>query len=276
MKESKETVFEADVHESKTNNAMAKAVVQEVGGNFELNYFSFVDVDSGFIYFSVPGVANVRTIGSLQYAIAKARGVDFEISNIKPIYNRGMGLIGNPKTHGFEKFGEMLDDPSVIRFTFLRDPVDRFAALYHSLLSINTKQTKPRTRIFEFLDMPLDEDISSLDLAELLLEEPELKQISPHLRSQRKMTAFDLVEYSFMGRHERWAQGFADVSLEIFGEPAAPFNPVGVIAADIEGLAVKPLISSDVRAIIKQAYAEDYEMLEEVEELFPDGFALES
>ncbi len=264
------------MHENKHKNAMANAVAEEVGGEFALNYFSFVDVGCGFIYFSVPGVANVRTIGSLQYAVAKARGVDFKITNIKPIYNRGAGLIGNPTTHGLEKFDEMLDDPSVTRFTFLRDPVDRFAAVYRSLLSINTKQAKPRTRIFEFLDMPLDENLSILDLAELLLEEPELKQISPHLRSQRKMTAFDLVDYSFVGRHERWAQGFSDISREIFGEPATPFNPVGVIVADIEGLTVKPLVGSDVLEIIKQAYAEDYEMLEEVAELFPDGFADEN
>jgi len=275
MKESKRDVFEADVHSIEANKTMAHAVANEVGGNFALNYFSFVDPDCGFIFFSIPGVANVRTIGSLQYAVAKARGVDFEIKSIKPIYNRKEGLIGNPKTHGFETFGKMLDDPGVIRFAFLRDPADRFAALYRNLLSINTKRTKPRERVFEFLNLSLDENLSALDLAELVIEEPGLKTASPHLRSQRQMAAFDLVDYSFIGRHERWEQGFSDVALEIFGEEVTPFNPVGVIAADIEGLAVKPLISNDVREAIRLAYAEDYEMLEEVDELFPDGFAVE-
>ncbi len=266
---------DSNMQDTKANNTMAYAVAKEVGGEFPLNYFSFVDPEFSFIYFSVPGVAHIRTIGSLQYAVAHARGEQFEIKNMKPIFDRDVGLIGNPRSLGFEQFGQMLDDPSVIRFTFLRDPADRFAALYQSLLSINNKRSNPRQKIFSFLDLPLDENLSMIDLAELVLEEPELKAAAPQLRSQRQMIAFELVDYSFIGHHETWETGFADVALEIFGEETELFNPVGVIAADIEGLVVKPLVSSELRAVIKEAYAEDYEMIEEVAELYPDGFLAE-
>lgn len=261
--------------DTKANNTMAYAIAREVGGEFPLNYFSFIDPENSFVYLATPGVAHLRTIGSLQYAVAQMNGDTFEIKNMKPIFNRDFGLIGNPKSHGYELFGQMLDDPSVIKFTFLRDPADRFAALYRSLLSIHTKRTNPRQKIFNFLGLKLEEDLSMIDLAELILEEPELMAVSPQLRTQRQMTAFELIDYNFIGRHETWETGFADVALEIFGEETELFNPVGVIANDVEGLNVKPLVSSDLRGIIKEVYAEDYDMLEEVEELYPDGFAQE-
>ena len=112
-----------------------------------------------------------------------------------------------------------------------------------------------------------------LDLAELLCEEEDLKPLLPHLRSQRHMAGFDLVDYNFIGRHETWEADFARVAHDIFGRNVERFDPVVSFNQDPEGVRLQTAVDAETRRALEMAYAEDYEMLEEVEALFPGGFA---
>ena len=258
---------------SRSQHPMAYAVTELLGGVEALNYFTHLQQDLGFVYFAVPAVANIRTIGSLNLATARAEGVEHEYRQMKQVYNRQAAIVPNPNMTGYSIFNEMLEDPEVIRMAFLRDPAERFAVIYRSMFSTNTLRSMPRQKVFDHLGVPITENLTMLDLAELVHEEPELKALSPQLRSQRQMLAFDLVDYSFIGRHERWDEDFSRISYDIFGREVEKFDPQLLFKVDPEGVGMKIELDDETRAAIELAYAEDYEMLEEVEELFPAGYA---
>ncbi len=253
--------------------SLAEAVTKMIGARARLNYFTYLDEDLGFIYFAVPMVANARTAGSLVKGVAQVDGYTFDIPNMKTIFNRKEGLIPNPAQVGFETFEQMLDDESVVKLAFVRDPVERFSAVYRNHFSINTKHGAQRVKLFEHLGMPLDENLSILDLAEVLTEEDGIYEVSPQLMLQRHMIAYDLVEYDFIGRHERWEEDFPKIAMEIFGCETPLFDPTETLNKDPEGTKLAANVNEETRRAIEVAYAQDYEMIAEIEELFPDGFA---
>lgn len=256
-------------------NTLADAVLQEVGTRWRVNQLVFLEEEIGFVYMAAPASANVRTIGSLQKGVAQVRGEALDLSGLTKVLNRDQCIIANPKALGFEVFNQMLEDESVIKFTFVRDPIKRFAAVYRNQFSMNMKNGAQRKKLFEFLGMPPEENLSMLDLAELMAEEEELKALTPQLMPQRKIVAFDLLEYDFIGRHEQWDDDFARISMEIFGCETPKFDPTKDLNIDPEGHKLFSLVDEETRAVLKEVYAVDFEMIEEIEELFPDGFAVE-
>ncbi|HIP23009.1 MAG TPA: hypothetical protein EYG79_05360 [Rhodobacteraceae bacterium] len=254
-------------------SSLADSVLRLVGSRWRVNQFTYLEEDIGFIYLAAPAAANIRTIGSLQKGVAHVRGEGFEINNLRKITNRDESLIANPKELGFDVFDQMLRDESVIKLAFVRDPVERFAAVYRNHFSINVKNGAQRVKLFAFLGMPLEENLTMLDLAELLNEEESLKDLSPPLMLQRSLIAFDLIDYQFIGRHERWREDYAHISMEVFGCETPTFDPVKDLNIDPEGQKLFSLVDEEIRAELEEAYAEDYEMIAEIEELFPDGFA---
>lgn len=255
------------------DSSLADAVLRLVGTRWRVNHFTYLDEDIGFVYLAAPAAANIRTIGSLQKGVAQVRGEGFEINNLRKVSNRDEGLIANPKELGFDVFDQMLRDESVIKLAFVRDPVERFAAVYRNHFSINVKNGAQRVKLYEFLGMPLDENLTMLDLAELLNEEADLKDLSPPLMLQRSLIAFDVIDYHFIGRHERWNDDYARISMEVFGCESPVFDPIKDLQTDPEGVKLFSLVDEETRAELEEAYAEDYEMIAEIEELFPDGFS---
>lgn len=255
--------------------SLADAVLRLIGSRWRVNQFTYLDEDIGFAYLSAPAAANIRTIGSLQKGVAQVRGEGFEINNLRKITNRDESLIANPKELGFDVFDQMLRDESVIKLAFVRDPVERFAAVYRNHFSMNVKNGAQRVKLFEFLGMPMEENLTMLDLAELINEEDDLKDLSPQLMLQRNLIAFDLIDYQFIGRHERWDEDYARISMEVFGCETPTFDPIKDLNIDPEGQKLFSLVDEETRAELEEAYAEDYDMIAEIEALFPDGFAAE-
>ncbi len=253
--------------------SISDAVTNMVGSRARLNYFTFLDEDLGFIYFSVPVVANVRTVGSLLKGMAHVEGQVFNLPNMKPIYDRNNSPLSKPGHVGFNAFGQMLEDESVIKFAFVRDPVERFSAVYRNQFSINTKQGAQRVKLFEHLGISLDENLSIIDLAEILTEEDGIYDISPQLMPQRRMIAYDLVDFDFIGKHARWEQDYPNIAMEIFGCETPLFDPMKELNIDPEGNNLFALVNDETRAAVRKAYAEDFEMIGEIEELFPHGFS---
>ena len=256
-------------------NSVSDALLQMLGDRFRVNYSTFLDEEIGFIYLSVPAVANFRTAGSLQMGIAHLQGAQISIEKPGQIFNRKLNIIDAPKDVGFDVFDHMLEDDSVIKFAFVRDPVERFATAYRNQLSINKKNSDNRHKVFEFLSISPEENLSMLDFAELLIEEDGLKDVLPLITPQRRLIAFDLLNYHFIGRHERWEEDYPRIAMEVFGCETPIFDPVKQLRVDPEGMNLFSLIDQETRSALQQAYKEDYDMLDEIDELFPDGFAIE-
>ncbi len=257
------------------HNRLADAVENMIGSRWRVNYGVFLEEEIGFLYIATPMAANIRTGGSLQKGVAQMRGEVWDIPTIQRVQNRETGLIANPKQAGFDVFNQMLEDDSIIKFAFVRDPVERFAAAFRSNFSINTKTSEQRLKLFDYLGMPLEENLSMLDLAELLSEEKGVKELLPQLAPQRSLIAYDLIKYDFIGSHEHWDEDYAKLAMEIFGCETPIFDPVKDLNFDPEGANLLANVDEETRAEIEEAYAEDYEMIDEIDELFPDGFAIE-
>jgi len=251
---------------------IAEAVINVVGTKWRMNKYTFLDEETGFVYFAAPAAANVRTNGSLQKGLVHLRGQRAELSSMKPLNNRDADVLNCPNDVGMDVFGEMLEDDSVIKFAFVRDPVERFAAIYRNQFSINTKHGAQRVKLFEHLGISLEENLPLVDLAEILTEEDGLYSVSPPLVPQRRMIAYDLVDFDFIGRHEQWETDFPAIAMEIFGCETPLFDPVKELNIDPEGTKLFSLVDEDTRMAVMATYAEDYEMLDEIKELFPDGF----
>ena len=116
---------------------------------------------------------------------------------------------------------------------------------------------------------------AGLSMAKLLSEEKGLKNLLPLLMPQRSLIAYDLIKYDFIGSHERWDEDYAKLAMEVFGCETPIFDPVKDLNFDPEGANLLANVDEETRAEIEEAYAEDYEMIEEIEELFPDGFSEE-
>ena len=255
-----------------SKTALAEAVRDMVGGDTALNYFTYISEELGFIYFSVPGVANFRTVGSLNLAVAETLELEYTLSKMTQIFNRNQRIIKSPEQEGFDIFDHMLEDVDVMKLMFVRDPAERFAINYRNSLSINTKQSVPREKLFGYLGISVEENLSMLDLAELLCEEQEIKTLIPQLRSQRQMTAFDLVDYSFVGHHNNWEEDYKRIAQETFGYETPIFDPIRTFNKDPEGTAFNVQVDQDTKAALAEAYREDYEMIDEIKETFPTGF----
>jgi len=63
--------------------------------------------------------------------------------------------------------------------------------------------------------------------------------------------------------------------MEVFGCETPRFDPVKDLNVDPEGQNLVLLVDDETRAELEEIYAEDYDMLTEIEEHFPDGFAVE-
>ena len=95
------------------------------GGKIPLRRYQHLHIspEFGFIYVSNPKVACSSTKASLNLEVAARQGIDHRIDSMEQIHSRQHNLLLMPKQMGRKKFEAMLQDPSVLRFSFVRDPV---------------------------------------------------------------------------------------------------------------------------------------------------------
>ncbi len=250
---------------------MTQAIAKKMGGSGPLNNLVHISEDAGFVYFGSPGACYFRVLGSLNTALAAMNGEQLEYEKLGQVYQRVRGKMANPWETGHEIFDDMLDDPDTLKFTFVRDPVSRFLSGYYGKLTRKTPRSEQRQKMFELLEMDLTQEISVEDFAELVAQDQEVRDLLPLFRPQRNLTAFDLVDFGFIGNHDRWDTDFAKASTHIFGHPVPVFDPQQRFNRDEDGVNTPSQIDAQTQANLEYAYAEDLAMLEEINELFPQS-----
>lgn len=248
---------------------MTHAIANQMGGFGPLNNYVHISEEAGFVYFGNPGACYARVLASMNMAIAATRGDVMVFQNIGQIYQRDYGNLANPWEAGHDIFDDMLDDPDTLKFTFVRDPIARFLTGYYGKLTKKTPRSDPRKKLFDDLELDVSSDISLEDLSGLLAQDSALRDLVPLMRLQRNMTAFDLVDYGFIGHHERWDQDFSALSSQVFNQSTPAFDPISKFNHDEDGEKVDLEISNQTRANLENAYGDDFAMLEEIDELFP-------
>jgi hypothetical protein len=240
-----------------------------VGGESGLNWTIHVWQKPAFIYLANPICACSTLKMSLNLSVAPySDRPDFTITAPGDIHSRHANLLKSPLQLGYGAFLEMLDDPSVPVFTFVRAPEDRFLSAWRKKL---TKENPFTGRVRAYLDQPKTvplSDFLTLDqFAASVAEDQGLRDLDEHWRLQRKQIFFDGIPRTQFGRVETFAADAPRLLGQIFGAGnfvlsdatvLNPFNASGKKRVAMEGL------SDFARAQVAKAYAADDKMLDEI------------
>ncbi|WP_170067182.1 sulfotransferase family protein [Roseovarius confluentis] len=144
-------------------------------------------------------------------------------------------------------------------FSFVRHPLERLRSAY--LNKIKLRQKRGRFRVQAGFDANEVPDFESFVRAVCAQRPPEQ---NPHWRLQVFNLSLGRIDYHFIGRLERFATDWADLSAQT-GLPAqASFAGKSSAKPEKEDLH----LSSDALAIVRKAYALDFETLGYT--LYPD------
>lgn len=241
---------------------LVQALVDDHGSRPVLNRHVHVSPEHGFIYFSNPKVACSSTKASLNLAVAERAGQDLVLSSMEDIHSRTHNPLLTPRDVGWKRFGTMMGDPDVFRFSFVRDPLKRFVSAYLSKLDENKRGSGQTRRLFEHMGWEKDHPLTLQTFAAMVREDEDVRELDPHWRLQRRQICFDVVDYGFIGDHNHFARDFDLIARRIFGAPIEVFDTRTAFnrftrPSDVE-------VTEQVRRDVEVAYAEDYAMLDEI------------
>ena len=169
----------------------------------EFEYHIHISTQNSYIYFEVPKVACSTTKLALQQLEAKTAGLSAPSEEMSIIHNKKQSLLLSPSDIGLDKFCEMLNDSSVFKFSFVRNPYTRILSAF--LSKINWKKSTYREKIAHTLNIELNSDISFKQFVNFISEQ-SVFEMDPHWRPQVNQLFFDLVAYDFIGFFENFEE----------------------------------------------------------------------
>lgn len=240
-----------------------QALVRSHGTRALANRHIHVSPEFRFIYFSNPKVACSSTKATLNLAVAERQGIPLKITSMEEVHSRGHNPLLTPRKMGWKQFGKMLEDPEVFRFTFVRDPLKRFVSAYRSKLDANKRGSGQTQRLFAHMGWPKDYPLTLAEFACLVRTEPEVLDLDPHWRPQRRQIGFDAVDFDFIGDHAAFDRDFGLVAQRIFGGPLEVFDTRKAFERYTR-VPHEAEVTDEIRKAVAEAYAEDYAMLDEI------------
>lgn len=252
-------------HPSPKTGPQFQRLAAHYGQRQSFNYHFHVAPDHGFIYVTNPKVACSSTKATLNLTVAADMGRDdFKIENMPQVHKRAHNVLRRPidLPHRFER---MITDPAVLRFTFVRDPVARFCSAFLSKLSGKNPNSNIRRRLWTHMGWDAARESSLEEFAELCASDPFIREFDPHWQPQRRQIAFDLVDYGFIGDHSRFEEQFAGVLRRLFRREVEIFDSRKSFSRPTGAAKVATGLSARFRQNIETAYAQDFEMIAEIE-----------
>ncbi len=225
------------------------------GGKFALNLFVRVCEDPKLVYFSSP----FSCPDILQKLLVKT------IRAITPgKYSKGQVLF-KPHEVGNARFCAMLEDTQFTKFTFLRDPIDRFCNAYTQILSDEAPESSQREKIFNFLGLSPFSELSLNKFAEIVSSSFVARDLIPEFRPQRSIIAYDFVEFNFFGNISHWQNDLQRLFSQKLGIPSDHLTDLH----DGDNIGVSEFfnnyeVDNATQVLLERSYTSDYEMLEEL------------
>jgi len=245
-------------------SAAFRALVANYGDRRRMDFNIHVCPDRSFLYFNSPKVVCSTTKASLNSAIAARQGRALELASMDDVHDRALNPMLTPKQVGYPVFDAMLTDPAVLRFSFVRDPVTRFCSAWRSKLQPRSRGTGPGAKLFAAMGWDAARFPTIEAFAGEAKRNPEVRDFDPHWRLQRRQIGFDLVGYDFIGHQESWAEDFAALTTRLWGVPAPVFDTRARFHKFKKSRTHVDEVGPALRRDIEAAYAEDFEMLEQI------------
>lgn len=239
----------------------------------EFEYSIHISKRNSYIYFEVPKVASSTTKLKLQQIEAKTAGLPPISEEMSSIHNKKQSLLLSPSEIGFNKFFQMLDDVSVFKFTFVRNPYTRILSAF--LSKIQGANSPHRKKITQILDIGICSNPTFKQFLSAVSIQSKYNMDS-HWRPQTDQLFNGLITFNFVGKFEKFEQDLNQVIQKILSDNS---NKNTLINKDIYSIKFKgrktnskqkiiEFYDSDCQHIVKNIYKSDFENFGYSEKLF--------
>lgn len=183
-------------------------LLQPFGRRRELNYRINLSERFRFVYVETPKVGCTTVKASIQ----QAEGVTGRAgAGHQQVHDKDRSPLLSP-SDDFRLFLAYLRAPDVLRFTFVRNPYSRLLSGYLQKISLcsGTLEREGRSGRCRKLKLPEHDEVSFGEFVRAVVSRsPHL--LDMHWRPQILLTLPDLIDYSFVGRFERFAADLSQV-----------------------------------------------------------------
>jgi hypothetical protein len=226
-------------------------------GFADLNYSVHIDPDLRFVYFNNPKSACTTTKASLNLSYSQYKGVPLNWADSNTIHRRAANLMLSPTDVGTEKFLELIEDPAVFKFCFVREPVSRVASAYASKFGWASRQ---RELFAELAGRPADWHPNFAEFVMEIMRDPVLRDCDEHWRLQTRQLCLGKIPYDFIGDFAAIGDTLPKLLEKFFGPSKALFDARRHFRGNASNSgAVVKAASPEVLAAIAELYAEDFD-----------------
>ena len=212
-------------------------------------HFSHISLKLGYFFRSTPKVASSSLLTTLHKLELEDRA--FAHTPAGAVHDRGNSPLAAPAQVADI---DALLDGELLRFCFVRNPVDRFISAYLDKVRPSGGGLGPMVAAAHGL--PPESEVTIMQFAEVVAHQPR-PDMDPHYSVQAWHLASDLIEYDLIGRFEHYDRDLAELGRRL-GVDLASWE------SRIDHHWTGPKLYShflepDLMAIIVQTYQEDFE-----------------
>lgn len=173
----------------------------------EFEYHVHISERNAYIYFEVPKAGSTTIKSTLQAFETLTMGMTPLSKENAVIHNKKLSPLLSPFNIGIEKFCKMLDDDTVFKFGFVRNPYTRMLSAFLNKMGWMGPQKKV---ISDILSLSKEDEISFAQFVQAVTSQSPF-DMDPHWRPQTSQLFYDLVNYHFIGRFENFDEDFKTV-----------------------------------------------------------------
>lgn len=247
------------------NDVLGPVMINELSSNFnnthEMNYSIHIDPELRFIYFNNPKCACTTIKASLNLSYSRHSGKELSFGSIADIHERSHNYMLSPSQVTIPKFLEILEDPKVLKFCFVREPLARLASCYESML----RWPSPlRRKLAERTGHDAEWSPSFEEFIFAVAGSDALRDCDEHWRLQARQLCIDQVRYHFIGKFDEIERGLLDVLKQLFGDAAIIYD-VRRHFRENTSASAKRLVNVDsaISSAVAEAYSADVKLYQQ-------------
>jgi hypothetical protein len=225
----------------------------------EVNYNIHISEEFGFIFFNNPKAGCSTTKATLNLACAARLGIDLRYTDMSEVHARAFNILKTPRQVGIGCFERMLDDPQIVRFCVLREPVRRIASAFSSKFRNNSPQQRRLNVHMELPECHSWPDINAFVAA--LASDTAIRDLDPHWRLQYRQVCAADVQMTLVGFQEELDLGLRKFARRVFGNDEIEiFDVREHFTKNIsESGAAMRVLTPQSRRLLQETYATDFE-----------------
>lgn len=143
--------------------------------------------------------------------------------------------------------------------TFVRNPYTRVLSCYRDKVLKNRQQKRIILRLMGYSGEDIEQPISFDDFVKAIIRQTDY-EMNPHWRVQTSQTLYGILEYSFVGRFERYQEDYLSLFRDL-GVPDAEIPPVRHLNRTREGVreGCVSYYTDELQELVYRRYQKDFE-----------------